>query len=391
MGLSVEERTRIINDLVTNNEMWKDDEGRKTLSSYSDEKLAGLKVICDRTNKAIAVANMAVNGFTAGEDAYRIHPETGQWEHAKTVENADDPKKGKKSAGKKGKKPAFMMDPAEEEEEEEEEETPPVKNRREPRQPATMDELIRSAPPALREQVESTFRVAQQVEQREKDKLIGQIIGNIAEPDRRAATAEWLQSKPVDELANMLSLIPKMPSKEDQQRINNAAADKSNRSSLSFTPLGEDPEMLGIPTMNWNKLDGQEDDGKGKSNGGVSLEQLSDDEWLRNAPAHIRQSVQNAVVLESRERATLIDQLVANVIDEDKERILRKRFSNKPLDELRDMLVLSPQKTATTRPSYFGQSTPAPQQQIVGNDANDILPIASIDWAAEAKKTRAAN
>ena len=58
--------------------------------------------------------------------------------------------------------------------------------------PQTTEQIVNSLPPELRE----TMRVAQEVERREKDAVIGQILANsnVAEADKRVHY-EWLSAK----------------------------------------------------------------------------------------------------------------------------------------------------------------------------------------------------
>jgi hypothetical protein len=376
MPLTREERGQIINDLVANHECWRDDQGRKALEAFSDDKLASLKAIADQDRRAVAVANAAVNGFvdpTTGT-AYRVNPESGSWERGQTT-NAP-------------KKVPMMEDDEEEEDvpDDEEEETPPPPPPKKKKKATTnaetprinsVEDLIRFAPPHLRDMVENKLRTADVLEQREREKLVGLIIANL-DNNQKARAIEWLQDKPIAELENMLAVMPKMPSKEEVEKLN------VNRQRIVNH---HDDDMLGMPKMTWEKID-QEQAQAGTNNGGgsVSPDGLTDEDWLRNAPPGIRQAVQNALIVESRERALLIDQIVANVHDEDKERKLRQKLAKVPLEDLRDMLAIAPKREAP-RPHFGGASVPlANSGPRLADSQEDLLPPPTFNWADDNKR-----
>lgn len=255
-------------------------------------------------------------------------------------------------------------------------------NRR--RKPQTQEQIINSLPADLRE----TFRVAREVEQREKDQLIREIIANsnISEA-QRPPHYERLQTESVEKLRYMLSLIPRTPSQEE---LNRAASTTANTRSSRQTRWTDD-DMLVAPTLNWQEVGKDGDDRERTGTQGASTavgnaaEFGSDEDWIKSAPPSVRAAVQNAMVIENRERRKLIDELTANIVDEDAERRLRSRLQNKSLDELRELLMLAPKKD--TRANYFGAATPPlGNQQRTADVHEDILPIPSTDWREEAAR-----
>ena len=77
------------------------------------------------------------------------------------------------------------------------------------------------------------------------------------------------------------------------------------------------------------------------------------DEWLANAPVEVQNAVRNAVEIEARESAEVIDQLTANLKDgEAKEKVVA-RLQAMPLVELRELAPLAPKRAEPTA-NYAG-------------------------------------
>lgn len=367
MALSAQERGAIIADLTANCENWKSPGDDQILSQMSDEKLTSLKVAAAREAQAVAVANAAVKGFLSPDgNAYRVNPENGRWEERPMTANE------KKAIAEKKKKSA-SADP------DEEEETATVNkvvvDPAPVKKPRTLDEFIKSAPPALRDQVENTLRNAQQIEQREKDKVITELIANVSEADRQSQR-EWLNKRPLDELQNMLNLIPKAPTED-------VAVTTNRRPRRKATANPEEQDMLGLPTMNWKAMDDNET-GRKNSPSTVNNEEddVDEDEWLKTAPPRIRTAVQNAIVVESRERDKLISELTANVTDEESERQLIEVLKRKPLAELKALSSISAGRSSERKPLYFGApgGGAAPVGNRGGDSSDDVLPLPRMDW-----------
>src|SRR5262245_51774610 len=87
--LKANEREKIIEDLIANCDCWKGAEDRDILETFSDDKLITLKSNYERNAQAIAVANAAVTGFTEGNKAYRVNPQSGKWETAPIKEEEE--------------------------------------------------------------------------------------------------------------------------------------------------------------------------------------------------------------------------------------------------------------------------------------------------------------
>ena len=385
MGLSTNRRQEIIDDLTTNCECWSHQGDDEVLGNFTDEKLIQLKKVADREQQAIAVANAAINGFTDNNgNAYRVNPETGNWEHRR-VENAK-------------KKVTVQEDDEDEEDDEEEEEipskkrmkkmmgnsrgemeeeTPPVKK------PRTREQLINSLPADMRE----SLKIAEEVTQREKDRVIGQILANsgVSDVDKRAHN-EWLQSKSVDELRNTLSLMPKPPATEPGESKQTKQTTNRKRFNSGNSPETED--MLVAPVINWEPVEEKNGNGyahnatiQNDSTNGSDYEsdEPSYDELMGKLPPSYRTIVQNAVAVDARERRRLIDELTVNVEDDEAEKRLRTRLERKSVEELKDLVALTPKKEAPRPSNYFGSSVPLTSN--TGSDAgDDLLLPPSMDW-----------
>lgn len=158
--------------------------------------------------------------------------------------------------------------------------------------------------------------------------------------------------------------------------------------------------MLGMPQINWQEVkDGKgtgiiDNRGSSSSNYAASASDerhdtfVEEEEFLKNAPPHIRQRLANAEIIESREKGKIIDEIVANIVDEAQEQRMRNLLGNKSLAELREYLVLAPRKE-TTRPSYFGSAVPLAGQVAANRAADaseDILPIPKMDYQEISRK-----
>lgn len=67
---------------------------------------------------------------------------------------------------------------------------------------------------------------------------------------------------------------------------------------------------------------------------------LTANEWLKAAPPEIQSAVRNAMAIEQAEKDRHIAHLVANLEGDDKYRVM-KRLKDKPLDELRDLIMVA--------------------------------------------------
>lgn len=362
MRLSGAQREQIIDYLVANSEAWSAEGDADILASFSDEKLLHLNEATERTQQAVHVANAAAEGFQEGGKAYRINPETGRWERA--VLNCDEGMGG--GYGGRG---------MEDDPDEEDEEVSPRRthNSRRGNKPLTVDEWYRMAPP----EVQENYATATEIVNREKERVIQEILvnSNVPEGDR-AVHRERLLRRDLEDLRNDLALMPKL-------------SDNSGKPKVGMRQRRGDPDMLGLPTMNWSEVDKDGNPtGKAVQNQMVSgmdfVDDMPEDEALSMLPAALRNKVLNAQAIEGRERQKLIEQIVANVQDEENEAILRRRLANKSLDELKDYMLMAPTRSAAPRANYFGASGPISNARSVLPDAagDDILPVPRIDWSA---------
>ncbi len=388
MALTANQRKGIVDDLTTNCDCWKGEGDREVLNRFSDDKLMQLQAHAEREAQAIQVANSAANGFTdKNGTAYRVNPETGKWE-MKVTANAPIPPQFRKKAP--------PVAPVEDEEEdvaegvdetlpeEDEEDNGPMMRRNKKaynsRKPQTMEQFIRSAPP----EVQNMIRAAQNVEQKEKDKIISQMLVNVADADKRAHY-DRLQRRSLDELVNDLSMIPKAPPADQVA----AMASPSMKKNATRNRGGED--MLVPPTINWEEVDGEQKSAAERVGGGRQVvdnddsDDRTDDDYINNLPAHLRSAVQNAVVIEAREKRKIIDELTANVSDDESEKRLRHRLSQKSLEELKDLASLTPRREQR-QTNYFGAAAPLGNARQVTNDTQeDILVPPTVDWKANAR------
>ncbi len=381
MKLTSQQRNQIIEDLTTNCDCWKHQGDKEVLNSFTDEKLVSLKQGLDKHKQVEAVANAAVQGFRDGTQAFRVNPETGKWETA-TVQEP----KGKSKTGHKVEAPVSNTSDDDDSEYEDEDEQPRRKvtntKKVEPvRKARTIEEFIKQAPSHLKDQLESKLQWASQIEMREKDAIINKLLVNVSDSTERQTQREILLRRTPEELQFDLARMPKVPTADELAK---ATGKSVNNQKKVRKPHEED--VLVAPTINWNEVGDKavvRQDVSHVEEYVDNLEDMADeDEALRNLPSHIRSRVQAAMSIESRERKRLIDELTANLGEEDEVR-LRKRLENKSIEELKDLATLSPRKDSI-RPSYFGAATPVTTNRVDTSD-NDVLLPPTINWREEAK------
>lgn len=88
------------------------------------------------------------------------------------------------------------------------------------------------------------------------------------------------------------------------------------------------------------------------------------DDWLKDpasAPQEVKELVKNGIKVDRREKRKLVQQLLGNVRDDNKRKLLANRYMAKPLDELEELVSLIPQRADNRReedddfvPSYVG-------------------------------------
>jgi hypothetical protein len=409
MKLSPQDRQTVINGLVANCDCWKGEGDAALLATMSDDKLLQLKAAAEKERQAMILANAAVKGVTDGQgNLFRIDPDAtlnGQTRWVGQKAAAPAPTTGvnnQTTAGQnnqQGRQPgndnhqnasvtAVVNDS-------------PTDNgqRTTPRPPRNMEELIRSLPASERDRAESTWKTAQQIEQREKDRIISEILINVAEPDR-PHRREWLQQQSTENLQQMLLVIPKAPPSPDA----GSSRQQQNRGNGQRRPVlkPEEEDLLGLPQINWGDDAGNarqaKETARANADAAAQAQNLqgdgeywgnqSEDEIIASLPPHLRSRVVSADQIVNREKEKVIEELTANIVDEQQEQQLSAVLRSKSLEELKTLLALKPTREPA-RPTWYGTqpSTPSGQtanSQVVDDRNEDVLPLPSIDWSQRA-------
>ncbi len=377
MSLTSEQRKHLVDDLVTNCECWKSSGDREILNSFPDEKLQALY----ENQQAITVANTAVNGFSDGEREYRVNPESGKWETRLIENKGGDDEPSHQRGRKKGKPVPANADDAEGHDDDDDDDGDDMEanSRTRRRKPQTIEDWLRVAP----SEVQNTFKYAKGIEEREKDAIISKLLVNVSEGERAAHRAR-LQTRSLPDLQNDLALVP-VTNQDDANQLPARTPTRGSRRPGARRESTDD-DLLGLPVINWQEM-GKDKKGQqeveANSTTSFSASESSDSsddelEWLQNAPASVRATVENAKALEDHERRVLIEKLIENS-DSDENKI-RAAFGSKSLKELRQIVTLLPKKNETPPRNYFGaQGAPATTNQVV-NTADDMLPLPSMDW-----------
>jgi hypothetical protein len=373
MSLTPEQRSTIIDHLIANCDCWKAQGDREVLNDFSDEKLKHLKALADKEAQAIVVANAAVNGFTDGGMAYRVNPETGNWEK-RAVANKH------KGDGEEDEENYEGDDEGEEEDEDEEldfgKKKKKVENKR-----RTLSEIAEQLGP----EEQDYLNVLANLEQREKGKIIEQLLVNL-NPSERGTHREHLLTRPLGELEYMLNFAPRAAGDE-------RAGERGMTASTRHRQAPAEEDLLVAPVLNWEEVaSGKE--APGKEVAPVFNEEDEEpafDEVLKHLPPKARRKVQNAEVIVEKEKRRIIAELTDNITDEEHQERMRNRLANKDLDELRDMLLLTPRREEKQTVNYFGSAGAPPFGGSYGgaaqrrNDPNeDVLVPPVINFQEEA-------
>lgn len=412
MALTPQQRDQVIGELVTNCECWRND--RDLLSTFADDKLVQLHQHAAREIQMRSVANAAVRGFADSNGVeYRINPDTGKWEQrpqpVKQGQQGNEPNPQPTQNQQNGQQPVHHQQgqnqpqpgqpavqhnhfqPAPMQPAQQPVQQPPAQQK--PSRAVTVDDymvdVVRGAPDGIRvglENMMSEWREARSIIDREKDKIISEILVNVAEHDR-AGQRERLQRRSLDDLRGDLALLPRVKKTEDG---------RGGMSDLrQIINDSQDCDVLSMPEIQWHEVANADDTGKqGQQNGqGQSVSDIqprayelvsgmvNDDEMLRRLPAAWRDRMQNALAVEARERQTLIKEITAGITDEDGERRLVARLQNKSLDELRDLAALAPKKDQRKPDNYFGSSTPVSLGNRSTSADDDVLPLPKMNWS----------
>jgi hypothetical protein len=377
--MTPQDRAGAIQWLAANVETWRGE--HQLLSSFSDGKLAQLIRGAKREAHAVAVANAAVSGFDGGRGiAYRLNPETGDWEQRAThnaqadgsfMDVTEDPatktREDQKDDEEDGEGESFA-DKAE----------GSIHNRR--RRPQTTEDWFRFAPP----EVQQTFNNARQVELREKDKIVQQLLVNVAESER-PAHRQRLMNRTLEELQNDRALVPTANLQQFSEE------NPSLNIATSYRRAHSGDDMLTAPTMEWDAQSKgpavPRTDLPTTSIGvNTSYDDLPLDEQLQGLTPQARATVMNALAIEAREKRKLVEEIIAAnaSLEDDAERRLRNRLSSKSMDELRDYQLLTGSVPQRRPVNYFGSGggpvgMPAP----TNNVNEDLLPPPVMDFKAK--------
>lgn len=182
-------RDEAIGYIVANCSCYTSPDAREYLSKRSEGELQTIRDHVSSSVQNSLVANAAQEGFKDGDKEYKWDPS----KNAFTVNcmEGDMPKKGKK-----GKKQlAANEDP----EDEDEDETTTVNNR-----VLSFQEWMDSAPAEVQEVVSNARDITNQA----KTGIVAKLVANVSDANAKKAKSAWLMSKPLNELKEMLSLLP---------------------------------------------------------------------------------------------------------------------------------------------------------------------------------------
>lgn len=179
--MTAEEKAETITWLTTNCSCWK--ESKATLEAMTDDQVASLQ----------AAAEIAANAGKDDDD------EEEDDEDDEEEETAPPPAKGKKMAANA--------------DDDDETETP-TGNRE-----LTMNEWLQAMPPEAR----SVWQNAVEIEKRERATLVGKLTANVT-GDARTRLTKRLNGKPLDELRDLLAMVPEpAPTADDYPAYYGAA------------------------------------------------------------------------------------------------------------------------------------------------------------------------
>lgn len=94
----------------------------------------------------------------------------------------------------------------------------------------------------------------------------------------------------------------------------------------------------------------------------------TEEEWMKSAPAAVREDLEFARNEKHRQKTALVEKLVASVKDEQEQARLTTNFMKKGLSDLQDMAAIVPEPKTRTQTSYAGAATPESGVQNVEQD-----------------------
>jgi hypothetical protein len=401
MPLTAVERQGIIEDLTTNCDCWKLDKhpgSVQILNGLPDEQLASLKADLAQKQQAFLIANKAIDGFKVGDKHVKLNRQTNKWEAA-IVDNANPATPPTPPA--QTPPPKVPKTPVTNTTQEEDDEEEAVANRRRNKRIRTIDELIRSelVDPALQEQINNI----RQVEMKEKQKVVEQLLTNVAPGDRRVHY-DRLMLRPLNDLYNDLAIMPRASQASPDTEAE--AARRVVNDARRRQQQNQDDDMLVAPSS-YQELDSngqvRNGDQQAQANNatrqstnsltmdyGVTDDSNIEDELARLSPK-ARQLVQNAQVIEAREKRELIAQLTADIMDEAEEKRVNRTFNALSVEQLRDLTVGLRKGSRSggqgSGSTYFGGNTPSlgtavnNARHVAGDD--DILELPRMPYAED--------
>lgn len=204
----------------------------------------------------------------------------------------------------------------------------------------------------------------------DKKKLVDGLIGNACcwtEDDR-----EMLEGL----TENRLQAMTEDAAKHEQHEL------VANAAKKGFTDPGGDTHVWNEKTNKWDTKTKEKDPVENEKHPDKKKPPIKKaptaNEWLAEAPPEVQSVVRNAMASEAREKEHLIEQMTANVAEEDKETVVNQ-LKTEPLEKLRTLMVLAPKpKEEPTQNLYFG----SPASASVRNkdfDEDDILPLPTME------------
>lgn len=225
--LTANERTKLVDELVSNGcGCWKDSD-KEVLNKFSDERLQELVDNSEKSHENELLANAVKKHL--GENI--------------TV-NAMPAALAKAQAAKAGKK---SVEPPAEEEEEVEEEEEEVMNSK----PKTAQEWLAVAPPEIRSAVTNAMRI----EGEEKQKLVTRLTANVGDKKVKERLTTNLAAKSLDELRDLVLLAPPVQNEGITRPMPTPLFYGQAPVGNSVTANDDADDFLALPTMNFAKAE----------------------------------------------------------------------------------------------------------------------------------------
>jgi len=179
----------------------------------------------------------------------------------------------------------------------------------------------------------------------------------------------------------------------DDVKLFKLAASKQALIDNAADPEEDEEEDEEEPTENAKKkakkpdpeedMEDEGDDEEMETNSEVKpVKPLTDAEWLAQAPKSIRSVVQNALRREAEEKQELIENMVANVAEED-QAVLVRTLNSKSMDELRVLQTLRPSQVTEAPTNYVGNSIPMLRGNTGRVKRDEPLMPPTINWGKE--------